>query len=145
MLLPLPVSPATTITRCLLSVSRMKSLCANTGSSSRSLSSLLYFAESRHLQKRFLTVSKSSFSCGADGLSSSSSSPARFSQESSGSSDTVSSLGGLLSCCCIFSLFSNLVMNWSLGLLDSSLFFSSLLFSASLHSSQTSLYVGGRS
>lgn len=145
MLLPLPVSPATTTTRCLLSVSRIKFLRANTGSCSRSLSSLLYFPESRHLQKRFLTASKFSFSTGIDVFCSSSSSPAKFSHESSGSSETLHSFSGLLSGCCSFNLFSNLVINWSLGLLDSNLFFSSLLFSASLHSSQTSRYVGGSS
>lgn len=82
------------------------------------------------------------------------SSPARFSQDSSGSSSPPfcsSWLGdwdackGPWFCCCCLSRVKSREMNWSRGLLAAVRLSSRFCCSLSLHSSHTSLYVGGRS
>lgn len=142
-LLPLPVSPATTTTRCFLRVSTMECLCLNTGNCSLSFKSLWYFGVLCSFLKRALVGSKSSIIGFSRESPLKSSSEAKFSQESSASSGILGLLSSCCCGCCCLSLFKSLAINWSRGLLVSILFSSSFFFSVSLHSNHTSLYVGG--
>lgn len=137
-LFPLPVSPATTTIRCFLRVSTIEFRCLNTGNSCLSFKSLWYLGELCSFLNKILEGSKLSVSEVSKERLLGSSSETRFSQESSGPSDTFGCFSDC-SCCCCLSLFNNRAIKLSRGLLVSILFSSSFFFSISLHSSQTSL------
>lgn len=136
-LLPLPVSPATTTTRCLFRVSTMEFLCLNTGNCCLSFRSFWYLGVLCNFLKRFLTGSTSSaFSDSRDSVEESSS-EAKSSHDPSERPGFSLLVSEHCRCSC-FSSLSSLPRKRSRGLFVSLLLNSSFFFSASLHSSQTS-------